>query len=73
MIPPDSVKRNLDGVVDSVPSDKGCEVFDGELTHDYWDENDIENFAYNDDSHILLKWGTIIICYEGRKISKNAI
>ena len=34
MIPPDIVKRKLDGVVDSVPSDKGCEVLDGELTHE---------------------------------------
>ena len=40
-------------MVDSVPSDKGYEVFDGELTR----ENDSENFADNDDGHILLKWG----------------
>ena len=32
MIPPDGVKRKLDGVVDSVPPDKGCEVLYGELT-----------------------------------------
>ena len=40
-------------MVDSVPSDKGYEVFDGELTH----ENDSQNFVDNDDGHILLKWG----------------
>ena len=32
-IPLDGVKLKLDGVVDSVPPDKGCEVLDGELTH----------------------------------------
>ena len=42
MIPPDIVKRKLDGVVDSVPPDKGCEVLDGELTHQQWDENNSE-------------------------------
>ena len=31
MIPPDDVRRKSDGVVDSVSSDKGCEVLDGEL------------------------------------------
>ena len=34
MIPPDGVKRKLDGVIDSILSDKGCEVLDGELTHE---------------------------------------
>ena len=34
MIPPDGVKRRLDGVVDSVQPDKGCEVLHGELTHE---------------------------------------
>ena len=54
MIPPDGVERKLDGVVDSVPPDKGCEVLDGE-------------FADSDASHILLKWGVVVIikCYEG--------
>ena len=33
MIPPDGFKRELDGVIDSVPPDKGCEVLDGELTY----------------------------------------
>ena len=33
MIIPDGVKRKMDGVVDSVSPDKGCEVLDGELTH----------------------------------------
>ena len=43
MIRPDGVKRKLDGVVDSVPPDKGCGVLNGELTHEQWDENDSEN------------------------------
>ena len=34
VIPPDGVKRKLDGLVDSVPLDKGCEVLDGELTRE---------------------------------------
>ena len=34
MILPDCVKRKLDGVVDSIPLDKGCEVLDGKLTHE---------------------------------------
>ena len=33
MIPPDGVKQKLDGVVDSAPPDKGCEVLDVKLTH----------------------------------------
>ena len=32
MIPPDGAKQKLDGVVDSVPLEKGCEVLDRELT-----------------------------------------
>ena len=63
MIPPDGFRQKLDGVVDSVPPDKGCEVLDGELTHEYQDENDSENFADSNDSHILLTWKVIIKCY----------
>ena len=44
-------------MVDSVPSEKGCEVLDGELTHGQRDKNDNTNFADSDDSHVLLKWG----------------
>ena len=33
MIAPDGVKGKLNGVVDSVPPDKGCEVHNGELNH----------------------------------------
>ena len=33
MIPPDGTKQKLDGVVDSVLSDKGYEMLDRELTH----------------------------------------
>ena len=57
MIQPDSVKRKLDGVIDSVPPGKGCEVLDRELTHEYRDENGSENVADSDDDYILLKWG----------------
>ena len=64
MIPPDGVTRILNGVVDSVLPDKDCEVLGGELTHEYWDENDSENFANSHNSHILLKWEVIIKCYE---------
>ena len=42
--------------VDSVPLDKGCEMFDGKLTHEKWNESDRDNFADSDDSQILLKW-----------------
>jgi len=34
VIPPESVERKLEGVVDSVPPDKDYEVLDGELTHE---------------------------------------
>ena len=59
MIPPTGVKRKLDGVVDSVPPDKGYEVLDEELNHVCWDENGSENFADSDDGHILLKRGAL--------------
>ena len=39
------------------PPDKGCDLLDGELTHEYWDENGSENFPDSDDGHIFLKWG----------------
>ena len=32
-IPPDGFKRELDGVIDIISSDKGCEVLDGELSY----------------------------------------
>ena len=34
-------------------------MLDGEFTQEQWDENDSENFADRDDSHILLKWGRV--------------
>ena len=55
MIPPDGVKLKFDGVVDSVPPNKECEVLDGELTHEHWDGNDSENVPDSDDANILLK------------------
>ena len=56
MIPPDGVKWELDGMVDSVPPDKGCQVLDRDLSFEYWDDSNSENFADGDDAHILLKW-----------------
>ena len=32
MVPPDGVKWKLDGMVDSVPPDKGCQVLDRDLS-----------------------------------------
>ena len=49
MIPPDGVKRKLDGVVDNVPPDEGYEVLDGELTEAEWDENENETVVDSDD------------------------
>ena len=37
--------------------EKGCEVIDGKLTHEQWNENDSENFADSNDGYLLLKWG----------------
>ena len=54
MITPDGVKRKLDGMVERVLPDKGCEVLDGGSKHEYWDENDNDNFADSGDGHILL-------------------
>ena len=34
MIPPDAVTQKLDGMVDNVPPDKGCEVLDRKLSHE---------------------------------------
>ena len=42
-------------MVDSVPPERGCEMLDGELTHEQRDKNDTKNFADSDGSHILLK------------------
>ena len=49
MIPPDGVKRKLDGVVDNVPADEGYEVNDGELTEEEWDKNENKTIADSDD------------------------
>lgn len=52
MIPSDGLKRQLDGVVDSIPPDKGCKVLDGEFTHEQRDKQNSESFADYDDTHI---------------------
>ena len=41
--------------MDSVPSTKGCDMLDEELTHKQWDENDGESFADSNNFHILIK------------------
>ena len=33
------LSEKLDGVVDSVPPDEGCEVLDGEVNNEEWDKN----------------------------------
>ena len=40
MIPPNGVKRKLDGVIDGVPPDEGIEVLGGELTGEEYDSHD---------------------------------
>ena len=50
MILPDCIKQKLDGMADSVPPEKGCDVLDEGLTHEKWDENGREDFADSDDS-----------------------
>ena len=50
MIPPDGAKRKLlDEVIDGMPPDEGCEVLDGEYTHDEWDDNENENANESED------------------------
>ena len=49
--------KTLEGVVDSVPPDKGREVLGGELTNEYLDKNDSKNVADSDDDHSLQKKG----------------
>ena len=73
MILPDGVKWKFDGVVDSFPPKKNCEVLNGEWINEYWEKNDSKSFADSDDSYILLKWGVIIKCYEEGKKSKSSI
>ena len=54
------LRRKLDGVVESIPPEKGCEVLNGELTVN----NGLkmtEKFADSDDSYIWLKWGEVVI------------
>ena len=44
-------------MVDIVRPEKGCEVPDGELTHEKRDKNDDRTCADSDDSHIVLNLG----------------
>ena len=44
-------------MVDSVPPDKGCEVLDGEMYDEEWNQNDNKNVADSDGTQILVKWG----------------
>ena len=49
MIPPEGVKRKLDGVDDNVSPNEGYKVLDGELTEEDWDENENKTVADSDD------------------------
>jgi len=60
MSPKDGVKWKVNGVVDSVPPDEGCEVLGGELSDKEWGKNDNKTVAV---TRILIKWGVIIKCY----------
>ena len=55
MILPDGITQKLNEVVDGVLPDRGCEVLERGLNHEYWDGNDRKNFTDSDDAHILLK------------------
>ena len=44
----------MNGLVDSVAPNEGCEVLGGELSDEEWDKNDNKNFAV---TSILIKWG----------------
>ena len=52
MIPPDGVKRKLDGVVDNVLTWRGL---DGELTEEEWDENENKTVADSDDEDLTVR------------------
>ena len=42
----------------------GCEVLDGEMKDEKWEENGNKNGADWDDIHNLIKWGGVNIkCY----------
>ena len=55
IIPPDGVKRKLDGVVDNVPPGEGYEVLDEELTKEEWDENENETVVDSDDEEDITE------------------
>lgn len=52
MIPPDGVKRKLEGVVEGVPLDEGEELLDGMVDEEVWDEaqNDSESESENEEN-----------------------
>ena len=43
MIPPEGVRRKLNGVADGIPPDEEHEILGGELTDDEWDSDESEN------------------------------
>ena len=43
IIPPEGVKRKLNGVADGIPRDEGYEILGGEPTDDEWDTDKSEN------------------------------
>ena len=59
VIPTDGVKCKLDGVVESVSPDEGCEMLVGEVNDEELDKNENKNIADSDDTHILVEWGAL--------------
>ena len=49
IVPPDGIKRKLNGKVDNVQPNEGYEVLNGELTEEEWDENENKTVADSDD------------------------
>ena len=52
-------------MVDKVPADKCCEVLDGDLTHEKWDENEIKILLIVMMPRFCYNLGVITKCYEG--------
>ena len=71
MIPPDGVKRKLDGVVDNVSPDEGYEVLDGKLTEEEWDENDNETVADSDDEEDITVSKNDVSTPEGESVPES--
>ena len=71
IIPPDGVKRKLDGVVDNVPPGEGYEVLDEELTKEEWDENENETVVDSDDEEDITESENDVSTPEGESIPES--